>query len=265
MARDPVASSPASSSCTRWTSVATSQSASRAIVCPTARVRLTAMSKSMTPRVDQPEQRRDGVGVGLGEGPLGAAVGEAQRPPEPAGLVDGRAGLVGHLEGVEDDVLAQDRLLESDGSTGGTLARAVGRRAASGSALVRRRRSSPSRAVEPAEEVHQLCAARARRRGMSWSRTEPWVLASLITSVPQPSIRSIGALVVGDVADPQQRDVVAAARDQALAGDQALGGDRVRRGEPVQERPDRPHHERSPPAMIHTTQADVRRCRPGSR
>ena len=47
--RLPVASAEASSSSTRLISVATSQSASRAIVCPTARVRFTAMSKSIAP------------------------------------------------------------------------------------------------------------------------------------------------------------------------------------------------------------------------
>ena len=49
MALLPVASLPDSISWTRWTSVATSQSARRAIVWPTARVRVTAMSKSMLP------------------------------------------------------------------------------------------------------------------------------------------------------------------------------------------------------------------------
>ena len=47
--REPVASSPASISSTRLTRVETSQSASRAMVWPTPRVRLTAMSKSTAP------------------------------------------------------------------------------------------------------------------------------------------------------------------------------------------------------------------------
>ena len=45
-------------------------------------------------------------------------------------------------------------------------------------------------------------------------------------------------LLVGDVADPGQRDVVAAPGDHAVPGDQPAGGDRVGRGEPDQERPE---------------------------
>ena len=45
-------------------------------------------------------------------------------------------------------------------------------------------------------------------------------------------------LLVGHVADPGERDVVAAPGDHAVPGDQPPGGDRVRRGQPDQDRPD---------------------------
>ena len=51
------------------------------------------------------------------------------------------------------------------------------------------------------------------------------------------------ALVVGDVADPVQRDVVPPSGDQALTRDQPLVGDRVRRGEPGEERAEHEPHE----------------------
>ena len=65
------------------------------------------------PRVDEARIRRgDGLGVGGGERLLDAVLGEAERAPEPAGLLDRHPGLRGDLEGVEDRRLAQDRALE---------------------------------------------------------------------------------------------------------------------------------------------------------
>ncbi len=133
------------------------------------------MSKSIAPSSHEPEQGGDGVRVGVGEGPLAAAVGETQGAPEALRLLDGRAGLGGHLDGVEDDVVAQDGVLE-------LLARG----------LLRFRHRPVCRTTPfqlPRSSVS--CRWTASTRGMSWSRTDPCVLASLMTSVPQPSIRSM--------------------------------------------------------------------------
>ena len=78
-----------SSSSTRWSSAETSQSESRAIVWPTARVRLTARSKSSSPVSTSPisvesARRRPG------ERDRSAVLGEAERAPQPLGLLDGR-------------------------------------------------------------------------------------------------------------------------------------------------------------------------------
>ena len=110
--RLPVASSPASSCSTRADSVATCQSASLAIVWPTARVSRTAVSKSIAPVVDGADQRAQRDQVGLGEGRRVAGVGEAERPPQPTGLLDGDAGRVGERLAGQGRVLAQDRALQ---------------------------------------------------------------------------------------------------------------------------------------------------------
>ena len=110
--RLPVASSPASSCSTTSTSVATSQSASRAIVWPTARVRLTAVSKSSRPGPDQAGHLPERVDVGLGERPLPAVLGEAEGAPEPAGLLHRHPGRLGDLARVVRRRVAQDRALE---------------------------------------------------------------------------------------------------------------------------------------------------------
>ena len=179
------------------------------------------------PGVDEPDQRRQRLGVGAGEGLGGAVLREAQRPPEPTRLLEVDAGLGGELGGGEDARLAEDVLLEvlagssglADGSEGwlDTFVAAV---------LSVCRSCSRSLSLRWASST----------RGMSGSATWPCVLASLITSVPQPSSRSIEVLLVGDVADPGQRDVVAPAGDHAVPGDQPAGGDRVGRGQPDQER-----------------------------
>ena len=81
--------------------------------------------------------------------------------------------------------------------------------------------------------------------------------------------------LVGDVADPAQRDVVAAAGDDPVAGDQAPVGDRVRRGEPGQrwahdvpedgERDHGPHHQRDGAAGPDLRQRAERRAAPPAR
>ena len=59
-----------------------------------------------------PDQGGDGLGVGPGERGLDAVLGEAERTPQPARLLDRHTGLGRDLEGVEDRLLAQDRVLE---------------------------------------------------------------------------------------------------------------------------------------------------------
>ena len=93
-------------------SVPTSQSASRAIVCPTRPGQVDGGVEVEQPRVDQRAQPGDRGGVGGVERRLDAVLGEAQRPPEPARLLDRDAGLLGDLEGVEHRGLTQDRALQ---------------------------------------------------------------------------------------------------------------------------------------------------------
>ena len=66
-------------------SVATCQSASRAMVRPTARVSRTAVSRSTTPSSTSRDSRSIASRSAAGEGDRAARVGEAQRAPQPAG------------------------------------------------------------------------------------------------------------------------------------------------------------------------------------
>ena len=192
MARDPVASSPDSSSCTRWTSVATSQSASRAIVWPTARVRLTAMSKSMTPA----STSRSSVETASASAWVKAR--SLPRSGKPSARHSRRAcSMVAPVSSATSRALktmSSPRIAcsRSDGSSGGRSPASV-----PGSLGGRPRQassSSPSRCVEATEQVHQLALHVLDVGDVVAARTEPWVLASLITRVPQPSIRSIGPM-----------------------------------------------------------------------
>ena len=78
--------------------------------------------------VDRADQGRDRCDVGLGEGLGAAGLGEAQRAPEAAGLVEGQTGLGRHLGGVVERLLAEDRTPEL-----GVRLRLLHRRAACGS------------------------------------------------------------------------------------------------------------------------------------
>ena len=82
------------------------------MVWPTARVRLTARSKSISPESTSPISVDSACDVGAGEGDRGAVLGEAERPPEPARLLEVDAGLGGDLDRGEDRRLAEDVLLE---------------------------------------------------------------------------------------------------------------------------------------------------------
>ncbi len=82
------------------------------MVCPTARVRCTARSKSISPESTSPDQRRQRLGVGPGEGLRSAVLREAEGPPEPARLLEVDAGLGGELDRGVDPGLAEDVLLE---------------------------------------------------------------------------------------------------------------------------------------------------------
>jgi hypothetical protein len=64
------------------------------------------------PRVDQADQRRERLRVGLGEGASGTVLGEAEGAPQPAGLLEVDAGVRGELRRVVDAGLAEDVLLE---------------------------------------------------------------------------------------------------------------------------------------------------------
>ena len=67
------------------------------MVWPTARVRLTARSKSISPLRTTAEQRRERLGVGVGERRLQPVLGEAERAPEPARLLEVTPVSVGDL------------------------------------------------------------------------------------------------------------------------------------------------------------------------
>ena len=107
-----------------------------------------------------------------------AVLGEAERPPEPAQLVDGHAGLLGDLERGEDRLLAEDRALEL---VAGARASAQVPSSASSAAGGRPGRCSSSATL----------SCTCSTRGMSCSSTRPCSLASETTSVPQPKIRSM--------------------------------------------------------------------------
>ena len=82
------------------------------MVWPTARVKVTAMSKSMWPASTWPTRVETASASAVGEGDLEAAVGEAERSPQPPGLLDGDARLGRHVGGGVRRVLAEDRELE---------------------------------------------------------------------------------------------------------------------------------------------------------
>ena len=63
-------------------------------------------------RVDEAHEGGDGLDVGGRVGLLAGELREAQRAPQPAGLLDRDAGLGGDLEGVEGRLAAQDRVVE---------------------------------------------------------------------------------------------------------------------------------------------------------
>ncbi len=241
--RLPVAASPCSSSSTRCTSVATSQSASRAIVCPTARVRLTARSKSMTSLSTMPVRVETAPTSALGEGHLEAVLGEAERPPEPAQLVDGDAGLLGHLERGEDAAPRR-----------GWRARA--RRVALRALRCHRPRGAGGRPGGAARR--RPSAAPARPAGCRASSTRPCSLASETTSVPQPKIRSMTPI---SKSTPLIRLSGMVRPSLAIRPERLMKRRLVKvyaRGGPGDERP---HHPPEDHQRGHDPHDDVRRCR----
>ena len=131
--------------------------------------------------VDEADQRRERLGVGPGERGLVAVLGEPERPPQPPGLVEVDTGLVSELYGGEDARLAEDRRSRS------SRAGPVGRSDTFVAGSVGVELGSSSLSLRWVSSTF----------GMSCNATWPCVLASLMTSVPQPSIRSM-VLLVGE-------------------------------------------------------------------
>ena len=160
--------SPASSSSTRCTRVATSQSASRAMVWPTRPGEVDrhvevdrARRRRRRPASRRPRRRR------AVKARLDAALGEAERPPEPAGLGRwSRRSRPATSRALKTRLLAEDRALElgSAGPCGSA------RQVPSSPRVPSCRRCSSS--VEPALHLLDVRDVVERHR--------PWVLASLI-------------------------------------------------------------------------------------
>ena len=187
------------------------------------------------PRVDQPVERRDGLAsasVNARSPPCSgkpsarhsrrASVDASRRPPRPP-----RAAL-------KPGLLAQDRVLERLAERPVGSLRSPSVRSA---AVVELMQHSLSRAGRP------------RPAGCRAASTRPWVLASLMIEGAAAEHPVDESDLVGHVADPRQRDVVAAAGQDAGAGDQPPVGDRVARRQPLQERP---QHEPGPSSRATT-------------
>ena len=118
-----------------------------------------------------------------------------------------------------------------------------------------------NRPLEVLRIRHQPCGLRGRaRRSPSAGPARP---AECRCSSTRPELARVGdhegaaaedpvdqALLVGDVADPVHRDVVAAPGEDARAGDQAAVGEGVRRQQPVAGTASRTNHSRIAMATI---------------
>src|SRR4051794_19297117 len=193
------------------------------MVWPTARVRLTAMSKSMTPA----STSRSSVETASASAWVKAR--SLPRSGKPKARHRRRAwSMVAPVSSATSRALktiSSPRIAcsRSEGSTGGRPAAAASTSAGSDSSGVV---GPPRVAVDPAEEVHQL-VLHVLDVGdvVQLDRAVGAGVADDEGAAPEQPVDR--AHVVGHVADPQERDVVSAPGDQALARDQALRGDRV--------------------------------------
>ena len=173
------AGSSRASSSTRVSSAETSQSDSRAMVWPTARVRCTARSKSISPESTRPTSV---------ESACASDRVNAVAPPcsgKPSARHSRRA-----FSRSTPVSAASSAALKTRGSPRMCCSRSSpGRRLADGSS----RSDTFVAAVVGVQVVSRSLSLRwvSSTCGMSGSATWPCVLASLITSVPQPSSRSI--------------------------------------------------------------------------
>ena len=172
-------------------------------------------------------QRRSAVGVGVGEGARRSpALGEAERPPQPAAPRSerdaGRAGdlLAGQVGLVAPRMRALEPLAGRAGSSGSVIGPRLVPRA-------RRGRCSSS----------DTCSCTLLDvRDVVQQRRWPCSLASVTTSVPQPKIRSITPISKSTSLIRLSGMSWPAPGDHARALDQAAVGEGVRRGQPAQER-----------------------------
>ena len=202
-------------------------------------------------RVDEAHEGGDGLDVGGRVGLLAGELREAQRAPQPAGLLDRHAGLGGDLEGVEGRLAAQDRVVScSPGAPCGPVSGRPPRRLRSGA----------------------IVAAVATREAVELVGDLQLDLLDLGDVVEQDAAGGAGvgdderaaaedpvdhADLEVDAADPVERDRATLLGDEAGALDEAAVGEGVGRGQP---RHDGPHHEpqedqdghepASPPARV---------------
>ena len=143
------------------------------------RVRLTTVSKSSAPLATTSWHRGERVGVGPGEGDLAGVLGEARAPATAGAPAPGLTPA---------SSATWTRVERGRPRRGSPRSRALTAGAGSGSVIGLRRRRLvgvlPCSSWLSVRWVSSTC-------GMSCSITRPWVLASLMISVPQPSIRSM--------------------------------------------------------------------------
>ena len=219
---------PDSSSSTRCTSVATSQSASRAIVWPDG-------AGEVDGQVEVDERRSRRCPVSVETAPASAWVNATSRPcsGKPSARHSrrsssiGDAGLLGHLERVEDRAPRR-----------GSRARARRGR----SCAVRLHRPS-SAAVDPVGQLVQLLGDLQLDLldARDVVQLDPALLAGVGDHERAAAEDPVDdADLEVDAADPVERDGAPLLGDQAGALDEPAVGERVGRGDPVDHRPDHP-------------------------